>query len=344
MPRPRRSRASTPTPKSDPEIEAELKRNFQLAGQLGATGTPLFVIGDRVMNGAVGYDALKQAIAGGAEEKSRAEPPLNPWATTYHSLESLRLAGGLACFTVVKFRLSSATSALSAPPGKDLGDISAAGLQHLARKLQARLDQRHGAQMIGLLVADGVGGHVRQNEVGRTAERLPEPVGRAFVHEVHLQDGDAIDRVGRQEVDADYRRLRRLAANHLAPAARRNAKVDDRLHALEQPEALVELEQLVRGAAAIILGPGALDVGVVELAFEPARRRNFAALGGLEPLHNCQPSRAINERRMPSRMPRSATPRFLAGQISMIASRIAQPATTRSARSLPMHGRLERSS
>ncbi len=52
-----------PTPTNDPAIEAELKRNFQLAGQLGATGTPLFVIGDRVMNGAVGYDALKQAIA-----------------------------------------------------------------------------------------------------------------------------------------------------------------------------------------------------------------------------------------------------------------------------------------
>jgi protein-disulfide isomerase len=49
-------------PKSDPEIEAELKRNFQLAGQLGATGTPLFVVGDRVLNGAVGYDGLKQAI------------------------------------------------------------------------------------------------------------------------------------------------------------------------------------------------------------------------------------------------------------------------------------------
>ena len=52
-----------PTPNNDPAIEAELKRNFQLAGQLGATGTPLFVIGNRVMNGAVGYDALKQAIA-----------------------------------------------------------------------------------------------------------------------------------------------------------------------------------------------------------------------------------------------------------------------------------------
>jgi protein-disulfide isomerase len=52
-----------PEPQANADIEAELKKNFQLAGQLGATGTPLFVIGDRVMNGAVGYDTLKQAIA-----------------------------------------------------------------------------------------------------------------------------------------------------------------------------------------------------------------------------------------------------------------------------------------
>ena len=45
------------------EAEAELKRNFQLAGALGATGTPLFIVGDRVMNSAVGYAALKKAIA-----------------------------------------------------------------------------------------------------------------------------------------------------------------------------------------------------------------------------------------------------------------------------------------
>jgi protein-disulfide isomerase len=44
------------------EQETELKRNFQVAGQLGATGTPLFVIGDRVMNSAVGYQVLKDAI------------------------------------------------------------------------------------------------------------------------------------------------------------------------------------------------------------------------------------------------------------------------------------------
>lgn len=49
-------------PPQAPEIDAELRRNYQLANTLGATGTPLFVVGDRVLNGAVGYDVLKQAI------------------------------------------------------------------------------------------------------------------------------------------------------------------------------------------------------------------------------------------------------------------------------------------
>ncbi len=50
-------------PPTDQAVEAELTRNMNLAGRLGATGTPLFVIGDRVMQGAVGYDRLKDAIA-----------------------------------------------------------------------------------------------------------------------------------------------------------------------------------------------------------------------------------------------------------------------------------------
>lgn len=59
-----------PNPASDPAVEAELKRNFQLAGQLGATGTPVFVIGNKVMNGAVGYETLKAAIAETRKAKS----------------------------------------------------------------------------------------------------------------------------------------------------------------------------------------------------------------------------------------------------------------------------------
>ena len=56
-------------PPADPAIEAEIRKNMQLAGQLGATGTPLFVIGDRVINSAVGYDGLKKAVAN-ARDKS----------------------------------------------------------------------------------------------------------------------------------------------------------------------------------------------------------------------------------------------------------------------------------
>ncbi|MEO5578117.1 MAG: DsbA family protein [Sphingomicrobium sp.] len=47
----------------DPAIEAEIQKNMTLAGQLGATGTPLFVIGDKVINSAVGYELLKDAVA-----------------------------------------------------------------------------------------------------------------------------------------------------------------------------------------------------------------------------------------------------------------------------------------
>lgn len=52
----------TPDQARDPAIEAEIAKNMNLAGQLGATGTPLFIIGDKVMNSAVGYDVLKDAV------------------------------------------------------------------------------------------------------------------------------------------------------------------------------------------------------------------------------------------------------------------------------------------
>ncbi|MDQ4421077.1 DsbA family protein [Sphingobium sp. DEHP117] len=43
----------------DPEIEANLK----MAQEIGASGTPTFVVGGRVLGGAVGYEALKEAVA-----------------------------------------------------------------------------------------------------------------------------------------------------------------------------------------------------------------------------------------------------------------------------------------
>lgn len=45
------------------DIEREITGNLELARALGLSGTPAFVIGDRLLNGAVGYDALRKAVA-----------------------------------------------------------------------------------------------------------------------------------------------------------------------------------------------------------------------------------------------------------------------------------------
>ncbi|CAA9530321.1 MAG: hypothetical protein AVDCRST_MAG23-950 [uncultured Sphingosinicella sp.] len=46
-----------------PDLQREIEKNYQLARTIGASGTPAFVVGDKVLQGAVGYDALKEAIA-----------------------------------------------------------------------------------------------------------------------------------------------------------------------------------------------------------------------------------------------------------------------------------------
>jgi protein-disulfide isomerase len=49
--------------RADASAHAEVERNRQLAVALRANGTPTFVVGDRVLQGAVGYEALKAAVA-----------------------------------------------------------------------------------------------------------------------------------------------------------------------------------------------------------------------------------------------------------------------------------------
>lgn len=50
------------------EIENEIRQNLAIMREIGLTGTPSFIIGDEVLEGAVGYDALKEAI-----ERARAQ-------------------------------------------------------------------------------------------------------------------------------------------------------------------------------------------------------------------------------------------------------------------------------
>ncbi len=56
-------KASGVTTSAPAGAAAEIDKNLELARQLNLSGTPSFIVGNRVLNGAVGYDALKQAIA-----------------------------------------------------------------------------------------------------------------------------------------------------------------------------------------------------------------------------------------------------------------------------------------
>lgn len=59
-----------PTKAETPATREEVSTNLQLQNELRLTGTPSWVVGDKVLSGAVGYAALKAAIAEARAAKS----------------------------------------------------------------------------------------------------------------------------------------------------------------------------------------------------------------------------------------------------------------------------------
>ncbi len=57
------SKADAEAAMASNKYDAEIQSNIALAQKLQASGTPTFVIGDQVLNGAVGFDALKSGVA-----------------------------------------------------------------------------------------------------------------------------------------------------------------------------------------------------------------------------------------------------------------------------------------
>jgi len=51
------------TAAAQPAVEDEIQKNLAIGRELGMTGTPSWVIGDRVLSGALSLDHMKQAIA-----------------------------------------------------------------------------------------------------------------------------------------------------------------------------------------------------------------------------------------------------------------------------------------
>ena len=47
---------------TSPQANQEIERNLAFMQQIGFNGTPTFIIGDQILEGALGYDALKRAV------------------------------------------------------------------------------------------------------------------------------------------------------------------------------------------------------------------------------------------------------------------------------------------
>ena len=130
------------------------QRNFELARAIGATGTPTFVVGDQVLQGAVGYDALKAAIAEARardqglrfvrerlQSQSRIPVPNQPLEPLRHDIPFGRaLAAGrrLGVLDGGEAALELGDQVGVGAAGQHLGDEGAAGLQHLGGEVERR--------------------------------------------------------------------------------------------------------------------------------------------------------------------------------------------------------------
>jgi hypothetical protein len=100
----------------------------------------------------------------------------------------------------------------------------------------------------------------------------------------HLRAGHGLHL---RRIDGHHAAAARPARRHashgdLCPSSGRGAEIDDDAPGLQEPQPVVELDQLEGGARPVACLPGRGDEGVGELAGEPARRGRRAALGGLD--------------------------------------------------------------
>ena len=230
-----------------------------------------------------------------------------------------------------------------------LAEKHAAGSEHFAGEKHGGLGQCHDAQMIGLAVAGGVRCHVGEHDVGFAAEDFLQSRRRRLVEKIEMQEFNAGKRLHIENIEGDYpARGADALCRDLAPAAGRSAQIDHASPGLEHFILVVDLGELIGGARAKAFALGACHIRIAKLAFEPGAGRRCAAFLVLEPRHLLlclcaqaspqTPSSRIISTSMPSRKPRSATRNRGLGKARRMASRMAQPASTRSARSAPIQG------
>ena len=80
-----RRKAGIKLPKDLTPLDTELRNNNALARQIGITGTPAFIVGGKLISGAVGYDVLKRHVDEARAKKSSTETSAPAGTSGKHS-------------------------------------------------------------------------------------------------------------------------------------------------------------------------------------------------------------------------------------------------------------------
>ena len=200
-------------------------------------------------------DRLSEGI-----ERLLSGAPLNPCATTYHSLEILPACRWLGVLYAREVTLELGDQLIVRAAGQHLGNVGAAWTENLAGELEAGVDQRHCAQMAVCWCPTVLAAMSDRTRSAWPAQLRLQPLWRGLVHEVQLQDGRAVN--GRSASRSIRRCLpAELARGRPGSSRRVRSEIDDSFDPLQEAEALIELQQFVGGTAPVILALARLRTG-----------------------------------------------------------------------------------
>jgi len=112
--------------------------------------------------------------------------------------------------------------ALGRPALEDFRAETSAGGEVGQREIDRKFNQRHGAQVVGLLVTRRIGRHVGQDKIRRARQGAEQLFNIRGIIDVTCQKARAVNRIQRQEVyPGDFRSA--LQERDLDPAPRRAA-------------------------------------------------------------------------------------------------------------------------
>src|SRR5262245_57780542 len=173
------------------------------------------------------------------------------------------------------------------PALQHLAQKGAAGGENVFGEIERGFHQDHDAQVIGRLVPGRRRMHVGEHGICLgAAQGRADAIGRLRVGEVEPDLPHARDRLHRDNVNGNDPPLPRHELHplrgDLAPSPWRRAKIDHAHPGPQEMVLIVDLGELEGGAAAIAPALRLLDIRIVELALEPARRGEFSPLGGAD--------------------------------------------------------------